>query len=161
MLAPWNFRNDENIDDWTKIGMTQGQMAFDVISDLFKMSEISFLLLFSSTQKTITNTLLPIFMLARNPSPHNERCHKKDPKQRQKKLSCAHSQGRLSHTNRQLKAARLKRGVNSGPAKMALITGLFPRGTKVGGFSTKFFRPTWFITIRQSSIEQWNLLNTL
>ena len=78
-----------------------------------------------------------------------------------KKLSCAHSQGRLSHTNRQLKAARLKRGVNSGPAKMALITGLFPKGTKVGGFSTKFFRPTWFITIRQSSIEQWNLLNTL
>ena len=65
--------------------MTQGQMAFDVISDLFKMSEISLLLLFSSTQKTITNTLLPIFMLARNPSPHNERCHKKDPKQRQKK----------------------------------------------------------------------------
>ena len=64
--------------------MTQGQMAFDVISDLFKMSEISFLLLVSSTQKTITNTLLPIFMLARNPSPHNERCHKKDPKQRQK-----------------------------------------------------------------------------
>ena len=152
----------QHFDDWTKIGMTQGQMAFDVISDLFKMSEISLLLLFSSTQKTITNTLLPIFMLARNPSPHNERCHKKDPKQRQKKkLPCAHSQGRLSHTNRQLKAARLKRGVNSGPAKMALITGLFPRGTKVGGFSTKFFRPTWFITIRQSSIEQWNLLNTL
>ena len=63
--------------------MTQGQMAFNVISDLFKMSEIS-LLRFSSTQKTITNTLLPIFMLARNLSPHNERCHKKDPKQRQK-----------------------------------------------------------------------------
>ena len=161
MLAPWNFRNDENIDDWTKIGMTRGQMAFNVISDLFKMSEISLLLLFSSTQKNYHQHSPSNFHAGQKSEPSQWKVPQKRSQTEAKKLPCAHSQGRLSHTNRQLKAARLKRGVNSGPAKMALITGLFPRGTKVGGFSTKFFRPTWFITIRQSSIEQWNLLNTL
>ena len=123
--------------------MTQGQMAFNVISDLFKMSEISLLLLFSSTHKKLSPTLS--FQFSCWPEIRAltmKGATKKIPNRGKKKLPCAHSQGRLSHTNRQLKAARLKRGVNSGPAKMALITGLFPRGTKVGGFSTKFFRPT-------------------
>ena len=84
----------------------------------------------------------------------NLNSHKKVTKRSQtepKKLSCAHSQSRLSHTNRQLKAEEgLKRGgLIVVRQKWRLITGLFPPGTKVGGFSTKFFQPTPFIIIRQ------------